>query len=251
MTMLMEQQDKIRDEFSKRLAQALTEAGYPKHGRGMKLAHSLGVTSKAVSKWLSGESLPRPAMMLKLANMIKVDPLWLQHGQIAQDSTLKFNSTIFKSNFILLPWENIDEWSDAILTHSDSFDWYASGVDVHPQQAFWLKVQDETMTSPVGLCVPKGSLILVDTVREPKNEDLVIAKLPQSNKATFKQLVIDSGVDRKYLRPLDRNLSPTEIDANCVIYGVVVESRMNFVTPDIGDTKHRFNKLSSTPLRPI
>jgi SOS-response transcriptional repressor LexA len=42
------------------------------------------------------------------------------------------------------------------------------------------------MTAPVGLSIPEGTYVLFDTGREPVNGSLVIAKLSESNEATFK-----------------------------------------------------------------
>lgn len=44
----------------------------------------------------------------------------------------------------------------------------------------------ESMTAPVGLSIPEGTYVLFDTGREPVNGSLVIAKLSESNEATFK-----------------------------------------------------------------
>lgn len=78
----MVQNEKVRQEFSQRLAQACREAGLDEHGRGMAIARALAVSSKGVSKWLNGESLPRQEKMNALAKFLKVDVVWLQHGII-------------------------------------------------------------------------------------------------------------------------------------------------------------------------
>lgn len=78
----MVHRDKLREEFSQRLAQACKDAGLDEHGRGMAIARALGVTSKAVSKWMNAESVPRQDKMNDLAKFLRVDALWLQHGSI-------------------------------------------------------------------------------------------------------------------------------------------------------------------------
>ena len=47
----------------------------------MAIARNLGVSSKAVSKWLNAESMPRQDKMNELAAFLRVDVLWLQHGR--------------------------------------------------------------------------------------------------------------------------------------------------------------------------
>ncbi|EKO3727506.1 helix-turn-helix transcriptional regulator [Vibrio metschnikovii] len=73
--------DNVRLEFSRRLAQACSNAGIEEHGRGVILARKLGITPKAVSKWLNAESMPRPDKMTELAHALGVSLSWLQLGE--------------------------------------------------------------------------------------------------------------------------------------------------------------------------
>lgn len=63
-------QQKERENFSQRLALACDKAGIPVYGRQAELADRLKVTPKAVSKWFNGESVPRPALMERLASLL-------------------------------------------------------------------------------------------------------------------------------------------------------------------------------------
>jgi SOS-response transcriptional repressor LexA len=83
------------------------------------------------------------------------------------------------------------------------------------------------MTSPAGISIPEGMVILVDTGREPINGSLVIAKLDDANEATFKKLVIDSG--QKYLKPLNPQYPLMHVNGNCRIIGVVIEAKYRFI----------------------
>ncbi|WP_435927468.1 S24 family peptidase [Dryocola sp. BD613] len=76
----MVQREQLREAFSRRLAQACTEASLDEFGRGMAIARALGVSSKAVSKWLNAEAIPRQDKMYELATFLNADVLWLQHG---------------------------------------------------------------------------------------------------------------------------------------------------------------------------
>lgn len=223
--------EQLRHEFSLRLTQALNKANYPAHGRGTKLAHELGVTSKAVSKWLSGESVPRPAMLNSLAKVLNADPLWLQHGELALQGEKRAFGRIFGTMFPLIAWEQIDGWKESVKNHPDQFTWHISSEEVTEGDGFWLKVKDETMTSSLGVSVPNGALILVETGREPDNGQLIIAKLPTAPEATFKQFILDKGVNQKFLRPLNINYPPIMLDDLYDVIGVVVESRMSLSSP--------------------
>ena len=76
----MVQREQLREAFSRRLAQACSEASLDEFGRGMAIARALGVSSKAVSKWLNAEAIPRQDKMYELATFLRADALWLQHG---------------------------------------------------------------------------------------------------------------------------------------------------------------------------
>lgn len=88
----MVQSENVRSEFSQRLAQACSKAGIEEHGRGVILAKKLGVTPKAVSKWLNAESMPRQNKMTELADYLGVNLYWLQHGK--EDHHPKGNAEI-------------------------------------------------------------------------------------------------------------------------------------------------------------
>lgn len=118
-------------------------------------------------------------------------------------------------------------WTEACepYTLSEIDEWYESEVAVQGS-AFWLKVEGDSMTAPAGVSIPEGSLVLVDTGREPINGSLVIAKLTETNEATFKKLVMDGA---KYLKALNPAYPVITINGNCKIIGVVVQMMMRFV----------------------
>lgn len=76
--------ENVRSDFAQRLAQACNKSGIEEHGRGVILARKLGVTPKAVSKWLNAESMPRQNKMAELADYLGVSLYWLQYGKEEQ-----------------------------------------------------------------------------------------------------------------------------------------------------------------------
>lgn len=100
--------------------------------------------------------------------------------------------------------------------------------DAHIQgDAFWLEVDGDSMTAPAGQSIPEGTFVLFDTGREAVNGSLVIAKLSDSNEATFKKLVIDGGL--RYLKGLNPSWPMVAINGNCRIIGVAIETKMRLV----------------------
>ncbi|SPY42744.1 phage repressor [Proteus mirabilis] len=225
----MVQMNSVRERFASRLAQAAKNAGYSEHGKATEIAEKLGLTPKAVSKWFNAESIPRQDAMNKLAELLRVEVVWLQHGK-----TAGFDSNVSEPRpyrpapkYPVISFVQAGNWTEACepYTLSEIDEWYESEVAVHGS-AFWLKVEGDSMTAPTGVSIPEGSLVLVDTGREPINGSLVIAKLTDTNEATFKKLVLDGA---KYLKALNPAYPVITINGNCKIIGVVVQMMMRFV----------------------
>jgi SOS-response transcriptional repressor LexA len=89
--------------------------------------------------------------------------------------------------------------------------------------AFWLQVDGDSMTSTTPPSFPDGTLILVDTGIIPRAGHMVVARLHESNEATFKQLAHDAG--RMFLKPLNPAYPLIPIDERCDLIGVVVEQK--------------------------
>lgn len=68
------------NNFPQRLSQAMKDAGFAGHGSATQLARELGVTPKAVAKWLHGDSLPTINRVAEISRILRVDPEWLLWG---------------------------------------------------------------------------------------------------------------------------------------------------------------------------
>ncbi|KPX25524.1 S24 family peptidase [Pseudomonas amygdali pv. eriobotryae] len=124
----------------------------------------------------------------------------------------------------VVSWVAAGDWSEAIepggSEEYELTDYKAKGP------AFWLKVKGDSMTAPTAPSVPEGSLILVDTRADVRPGKLIIAKLADSNEATFKKLVEDGGI--RYLKPLNPAYPTVQCSDDCKIIGVVVRSLTKF-----------------------
>lgn len=225
----MVQMDKVREEFAQRLALACKEAGLDDHGRGMSIARALDVSAKAVSKWLNGESIPRQDKLNQLASFLHADPIWLQHGTNSEGSNVEYAGQIKSMrSYPLLSWVSAGNWYEAVEAYNlKSIDeWYESDAHV-VGEGFWLRVQGDSMTSPIGMSIPEGMIILVDTGREPINGSLVVARSSRTNEATFKKLVNDGG--DYYLKPLNPSYPIIPLNGEHGIIGVVIEAKIRFI----------------------
>ncbi|VEJ54593.1 LexA family protein [Pragia fontium] len=125
----------------------------------------------------------------------------------------------------LVSWVSAGSWLEAVepYNENDIDEWPATTENVG-DNAFWLTVTGDSMTAPSGLSIPEGMIILVDPSVEPKSEKLVVAKLQDENKATFRRYIVESGVH--YLKPLNPQYRMVEINENCKIIGVVVDAKL-------------------------
>lgn len=130
--------------------------------------------------------------------------------------------------FPLISWVSAGSWCEAIEPYNlqGIDEWYESDVHVEGE-GFWLKIKGDSMTSPSGMSIPEGMMVLFDTGREAHHGSLVLAKLTDANEATFKKLVVDGG-DR-YLKPLNPAYPLIPINGNCRIIGVAVEARLKII----------------------
>lgn len=125
----------------------------------------------------------------------------------------------------VISWVAAGDWAEAVEPFPPGFsdryeisDYEAKGA------AFWLEVKGDSMTAPTGTSITEGMMILVDTEADAYSGKLVVAKLTDSNEATFKKLIEDAG--RRFLKPLNPDYPMIQVNGNCKIIGVVVRAMM-------------------------
>lgn len=198
-----------------------------------KLAEHLGITKGAVSHWLNARREPSLEEIAKLMRFLGYKEFTVNaDGTIAPSGSLENTSYIGAYNpgtkYPVLSKVQAGAWAEACeaYTLKDIDLWLES--DAHIQgDAFWLEVEGDSMTAPAGLSIPEGTFVLFDTGRDAINNSLVIAKLSDSNEATFKRLIIDG--NQKYLKGLNPAWPMTPVNGNCKIIGVGVETKLRLV----------------------
>ncbi|EIX9440359.1 helix-turn-helix domain-containing protein [Klebsiella pneumoniae] len=184
-------------------------------------------TSQQAIEQLENGKTKRPRYLPELANALNVTIEWLLEG--GEEASVTFIGENKKQGrYPLVSLVSAGAWAEACEPYNikDIEEWYDSDAKIYGD-GFWLRVEGESMTSPTGLSIPAGHLILVDTGREPVNGSLVIAKLVDQNEVTFKKLLLEDG--KKILKGLNPTWPIIEINGNCKILGVVVEARVKFV----------------------
>lgn len=216
-------------ERHERIARAIQLSGKKKG----EIASLCGVANSAVTQWITGESKSlRPENLYALAKATGFRAEWLAIGEgeeqeLSEPNVASTAQPVLSFRYPVISWVSAGAWSEAVEPYPAGIsDRYEFSEYNSKGPAFWLEVKGDSMTSPVGTSIAQGSLILVDTEVEATPGKLVVAKLPDSNEATFKKLVSDGG--RLYLKPLNPGY-PTEVfDENCRIVGVVVQATQKF-----------------------
>lgn len=191
-----------------------------------ELATKAGTTQQSIQQLEDGE-VRRPRYLIELAAALKCDAEYLLHGKGSQNFSYA-GPEKEGASYPLISWISAGSWVEAVEPYSiESVEqWFKSDEHIEGR-GFWLKVDGDSMTAPTGLSIPSGTLVLFDTGRDAKNGSLVIAKLDDSNEVTFKKLIIDGG--KKYLKGLNPVWPPIEVNGNCTIIGVAIETKLRLV----------------------
>lgn len=204
------------------------------------LASRVGVEQPVISQLETGKNL-QSAHLSKIAHACRVNSIWLSeeigpmtgsYTSEAQISALDEEQSNVESalqptrsfSYPEISWvqagsakEAIDMGNVALCPRHNSDVW--AGED-----AFWLKVVGNSMSSTSGHSFPEGFLILVAPDIEPRPNQFVVARMIDTNEATFKQLVRDAG--ELYLKPLNPAYPTKPVDDTWEIIGTVVDGKM-------------------------
>jgi len=179
-------------------------------------AKSVGVSHATISQWEGDVTSPRGMNLFELAKILNCSQEWLLHGRDKPDANTSPGPSI-KGACPLISWVQAGTWSSIYEEPLINATRYPCPVACS-DNTFVLRVQGISMEPRFN----EGDLIFVDPEAEVQSKKFVVARLDDSNEATFKQIIIEG--DMKFLRPVNPNwpeqLIP--INGNCTIVGVVV-----------------------------
>lgn len=205
-----------------------------KHSKKLKkeIARECGVTPSAVTQWITGDSKSmKPENLFALAQATGVSAEWLANGtgeMTGPASGFDANVEPVSGPFRYYEYPEISWVQAGMPVEAVELSNIAS-CEVHPSDAwagpngFWLKVKGPSMTSPNGMSFPEGMVILVAPGFDVESSQFVVAKMVDTNEATFKQFIWDSG--RAFLKPLNPSFPTVEMDGEWVLVGRVVDAK--------------------------
>ena len=183
-----------------------------------QLSCMVGVSHVTVSLWESSDSQPRGVSLVALGIALGCTPAYLLYGGEYKEMVSEQSMTPYTS-YPVLNHLQASTWQSAVYTT-----WITSDAQLIGA-GFWLRIDNNTMTSFSGLSVIEGSLVLFDTGRETETGDLVLAIIQGRSESTFRQMVHDSGV--RYLRALNPKWPAHLFDKEDKLIGVAIESRLS------------------------
>ena len=191
-----------------------------------ELARRIGIKQQSISLICSGKSAAS-RYTPQISEALEVNAHWLATGRGEQGWQLDNVTPAPEANsrVPIINWVQAASWTEIIEgTHYDAEQWFTISGKVN-NGCFALVVTGDSMENPGGKqSVPEGARIIVDPSLPYSSGSLVIAKMADSNEATFKQYIIDGGI--RYLKPLNKQYPTIRITDNCTIIGVVTQAIM-------------------------
>lgn len=193
-----------------------------------------GLSQSAYSQLESGKS-KTTTKMIELAELFGVNPAWLATGQGEMNikidekcalGNVESITTSFNTHIRYAPVLNYVQAGAFTEIGDNGYDEYLpySNKKVS-NNAYWLIVKGDSMAPNF----QEGDLLLVDSNRQPKSGDYVIAKIINENEATFKRYKVcgfDEKLNIEYFQLIALNEFYSPIDSRYkpfTVLGVVVE----------------------------
>lgn len=207
--------DKIA--FAKRLNEALEEKGLVERGRAGKLQSMLRdpPSRVAISKWLSGESLPEVKRLGEISLLIGRSVQWMLTGHDEEPEWIPGTTGIVP----IISWDDVPGFCNEEIEFDDSeiICHIPSPVPVG-KRAFGVRVKGDSMVSrDGGRSYPEGTVLIVDQDVAPSVGKKVVAIV--GGETTFKDLVSDAG--KWYLKPLNPQYKMLLVSDGVFCCGVV------------------------------
>lgn len=212
-----------KSKFHERLNTALDKAGFPPKNRGRisRLADIMGLSHRGAGKWLDGDTAPPVKKCPFLAEKLHVNPEWLitGKGNMVRESLGHSGEILARSLSIKdVPLYTAEDWNNPYRSPAQTIACYATTIG----KTFALKVDTEAMSPRF----PAGSLIIIDTNKEAKDGDFVLAQTSHFPTPQFRQLLIAKQL--KYLDAHNPKFDRLMCHAHDKIIGVVVQAVLLF-----------------------
>lgn len=185
-------------------------------------ARRIGVEPQEITNWKSRGNIPSEKRKL-ISKYYGWSLDYIENGDSSNNIKIEEPNAEYMPP---LPWEvplidNVaaGEWTEATDPYA-----MGEGAEMFPnaygggKNTFALRVKGESMLDEF----KEGTIIYIDPSQMPENGDYCVAKLDDSNEATFKQYVVEDG--QKLLKAINPDWPNkyVQINGNCHIVGKMI-----------------------------
>lgn len=206
---------KFDDEFPKRVASARARLGITQ----AELAELVGVVQRQIAAYENGESKPRMGALIRLSKALNTSIAWLTEG--APRLILERGDSDPHGEIAIIDTKSVSKWLDPTEDHSSLITKLHKTTNILGEFSFAIINSDPAMafSGTDGYGFPIGSIVYFDPSIEVKDQDFVLAILPNGN-CIFRQIFMGFGGPQ--LNALDSRYPP--------------ESVKNMAEDDVGPT---------------
>jgi len=106
--------DKVKEEFAKRLHDAMDKKGYPVRGRARVLSKEFHISDKGAGKWLNGEAIPETSKIPILARFLDTTSEWLLSGEMQNKEEITYLNERVEDDLNKVYEKFIDDFNSAL-----------------------------------------------------------------------------------------------------------------------------------------
>ena len=182
----------------------------------------VGVSATSITYWENAEVEPRNKHLAALARALDCAPDYILHG-----ATFGGEVSIapIHARIPLIRWNEVNGYYQGKYMELDeqTVDWLYCPVQCG-ERTFATTVNGDSMTSPYpnNKSYPAGIIIFIDPDAVLISGSRVMAKLEDSEEATFKEYIIDGG--KKFLKPINPQYPIVPLTNGAEIIGVIIGS---------------------------
>jgi phage repressor protein C with HTH and peptisase S24 domain len=206
--------------FSKRLNYALDLRKYPKLGQGRigYVQEVFSLSRAGVNKWLHGKAIPHKNTRTLIAETLGISLKWLETGD---GDPLAIDATKFEAHnkVIAIPLITMAEaYSLENIVEPNHFK-ERIVISAHIKADFAVILAGNSMFPRF----QEGSILIINTKKDIKDGDYVLAKTSLLPEAIFRQYMV--GTNGAYLTAFNQKFEPLYIDEHVKILGKIIEIR--------------------------
>lgn len=217
----------VKGDFWKRVSSARAVNSLTQR----ELAESSGVSQRQIAAYEGGESLPREAVLLRLASALGTTPEWLATGEGDGRIRARISLDDISRKIPVLRKDEIFGWLTSTGNEKVAQRTYPVGYEVS-DLAFAMINDDESMASSddFGYGFPKGCTVVFEPTIEVEDQDFVLAMM-DNGAISFRQFFAGFRTSKLHAldsRYLDEEISNKELEGKEVtlIPAVSMENRL-------------------------